>query len=313
MYNKLTAIALLFISLLFGGLCYSSESYSPNIVVSIRPYYYLAASILQNVGQPKLLLQNNASPHDYQLKPSDIRLMHNADLIIWGGPTFEMFLAKPLQNIDESKSLKILELTTLNKLSIRQIHQHSHAHAHSHEHSHQHAAIDPHVWLSPKNGIAILHAICAALSKLDPMHHQIYQANRDIAISKIQQASIKIKQQLALVKHKPYLVFHDAYQYFEDEFQLTVAGAIAINPDIPPSAKKIHQIKQLIKNKNVHCIFSEPQFKPKIIKELTKNSSIKQGVLDPLGSSANTPATASIENYIMLLENLSSALIQGLS
>ena len=43
-------------------------------------------------------------------------------------------------------------------------------------------------------------------------------------------------------------------------------------------------IQEVITERNIKCIFSEPQFNPKIIETIAKDTGIKTGVLDPLGS-----------------------------
>ena len=43
-------------------------------------------------------------------------------------------------------------------------------------------------------------------------------------------------------------------------------------------------IQEVITERNIKCIFSEPQFNPDIIETIAKDTGIKTGVLDPLGS-----------------------------
>ena len=49
--------------------------------------------------------------------------------------------------------------------------------------------------------------------------------------------------------------------------------------------------------------FSEPQFNPAIIKSIAKDTKIKTGVLDPLGSSLDKGKTM----YVKLLSNMYSS------
>ena len=47
-----------------------------------------------------------------------------------------------------------------------------------------------------------------------------------------------------------------------------------------PGAEQLKDIRKVIKKENAKCIFSEPQFNPKIIKAIAKDTNIKTGVLD---------------------------------
>ena len=88
----------------------------------------------------------------------------------------------------------------------------------------------------------------------------------------------------SLSKDISYIVFHDAYQYFEKRFGVIPAGALTLNPDVLPGAKQIADIQDVINDKGIKCIFSEPQYNPKIIETLGNDMNISTGVMDPLGA-----------------------------
>ena len=101
-----------------------------------------------------------------------------------------------------------------------------------------------------------------------------------------------------------FVVFHDAYQYFEERFGVRAAGALTLNTDVLPGAKQIADIQDVIKDKGIKCIFSEPQFNPKIITTIAEDMNIKTGVFDPLG--ANIDPGKSL--YFKLISNLGNEL-----
>ena len=98
--------------------------------------------------------------------------------------------------------------------------------------------------------------------------------------------------------------FHDAYQYFEERFGVRAAGALTLNTDVLPGAKQIDEIQDVIKDRGINCIFSEPQFNPKIITTIAKDTNIKTGVFDPLGANINSDK----DLYFKLISNLGSEL-----
>lgn len=277
----------------------------PTIMVTIKPFYNLCAKIMQNVGEPKLLINGNGSPHDYQLKPSDAKLINESDLVIWGGPGIDGYIAKSLDNFGDSKESRSLDLSTvanLNLLPMRSStnweHEHHDHSGHSHDHSHDH--FDAHFWLSPDNAKIIAQAIAERLSDIDPAHAKTYLRNaKDLEAELLRKEKVWNKQ-LAAYHGVPYLVFHDAYQYFNEYFGLDGVGAISIHPEIPPSAQRIEQIQTLLQEEKVRCIFSEPQFNYKIIDSLTDNLHVYKGVLDPLGQDKDMGP----DGYLVLLDKL---------
>lgn len=287
---------------------YGFADNSPTIMVSIKPFYNICAKVMQSVGTPQLLLTKNASPHDYQLKPSDAKIIGSADLVVWGGPELEGYLQKPVNSLS-NRDLNLAAIHGLTLLPMRtsnnwESHDHAHDHAHDHHHSgccdHAHLINDPHFWLDPDNAIIIATAIANRLSEIDPAHANIYKTNA-IAFSKeIHKNKTVWKKHLAAYKNKPYIASHDAYQYFNKYFGLDGVGAISLHPEIPPSAQRIQQIHTLLSEQKVTCIFSEPQFNYKIIDTLIAGTNVHKGQLDPLGQDKDLGP----QGYFILINNL---------
>ena len=94
-----------------------------------------------------------------------------------------------------------------------------------------------------------------------------------------------LKTSLSPVQSRAYMVFHDAYQYFSGQYGLSFAGAIALQPEAPISAKHLRELQKDLTSKSVVCVFSEPQYSDKMVKTLIGTSSVRSAVLDPLGAS----------------------------
>jgi zinc transport system substrate-binding protein len=95
----------------------------------------------------------------------------------------------------------------------------------------------------------------------------------------------EIDAELEPVKGKGYVVFHDAYQYFERRFGVSAVGSITVSPEILPGAKRVSELQEKVKSLDATCVFSEPQFEPKLVTTITENTTARTGVLDPLGAS----------------------------
>jgi len=72
---------------------------TPHVVVSIKPLHALVAGVMRGVGSPHLLLDDQQSPHHFALKPSQARLLQQADLVFWIGPALETPLPNLLRNL----------------------------------------------------------------------------------------------------------------------------------------------------------------------------------------------------------------------
>ena len=113
-----------------------------------------------------------------------------------------------------------------------------------------------------------------------------------------------IDADLEPVKDSSYIVFHDAYQYFESRFSIPALGSITLSPEILPGAERVKELREKVRRLEAVCVFSEPQFKPKLISTIIENTDSRSGILDPLGASIDSGPNL----YFTLIENMARAL-----
>ncbi|PSV59070.1 zinc ABC transporter substrate-binding protein [Photobacterium sp. GB-3] len=64
------------------------------VVTTIKPLNLIVSELVQGAATSDAILPPGASPHDYALRPSDVKKLNDADLVIWVGPQLETFLTK---------------------------------------------------------------------------------------------------------------------------------------------------------------------------------------------------------------------------
>lgn len=255
---------------------------------------------MEGIGEPILLIDSSVSPHGYRLTPADARHLERADLVIWIGGLLESKLAKSMQTLVSAD--KLLTLSTqpaLTRLPVREggawnVHDHDSERSHDHDR-------DPHVWLDPDNAKAITNIIAERLQQKDPGHAEQYADNARRIVALISALDQRITEKLVDVQKVPYLVFHDALQYFEHHYALNPVGALTIDPERNPGARRLLELRQLIQEKNIRCVFHEPQFGTALVNVLLENTGATLVTLDPLG--LNIPPGS--EGYLHLLQQMS--------
>ena len=156
---------------------------------------------------------------------------------------------------------------------------HGDAHA-----GHNHEGDDPHAWLLPANAQAWLDLIAEELSEHDPDNAVAYKANAEAGKQEIADAAAGIAAQLEPFRAKQFIVFHDAYQYFEQGFGLSAAGAISLGDAAKPSPARVAEVRDVVADLKVSCVFSEPQFNPGLVAAVLEGTGAGTAVLDPLGA-----------------------------
>lgn len=268
-----------------------------DIVVSIRPLHSLVANITKGVSTPKLLVTGASSPHTYALKPSDAKALSQAKAIFWIGPDLEGFMQKPLESLPHNA--KVVSFLPEPKPGAEHEEDHKkeanhkddddHNEKHQEEDAdghHHHGGIDPHIWLNPEDAKEIAEKTAATLSAIDPANASKYQANLKQTLDKLSQLDQALSAKLKGTG--PLFVFHNAYGHMAERYKLNIVASLVHNPGQSPGAKQIAKIRGQIKASKVACVFSEPQFNPKIVKAVTTNTKAKTATLDPLGSSLKT-------------------------
>ena len=312
-----------------------------NVVASVKPVHSLVAAVMEGIGAPVLIVKGAASPHTYALKPSQAEQIEKADLVFWMGHSLETFLEKPLESLaSKAMVVELMDSHGLKKLEMREgggFDEHDHddhdegghkehdedGHKEHEDHSeeehdnhaeeshddHGHGKFDVHVWLDPENAKVMANEIMEALKKVDPGNAKKYERNTKNLVERLNRLVAEVSAKLTSVKEKGFVVFHDAYQYFEKRFGLTAVGSITVSPEVVPGVKRIKELKNKIKKLNALCVFSEPQFKPKLVSTVVEGTKAKTGVLDPLGASIqNGP-----ELYFILIHDMAKNLIKCLS
>jgi zinc transport system substrate-binding protein len=272
---------------------------SPNILVSIKPLQLIISSLSEGELNVDYLVSPNVSPHDYALRPSDVRALRSAELVIWVGDELEPFLSKPLSQTT-AMQLTLLDIAGLDLIDGDTGHDHHEGHHHD---------VDPHIWLGPQEASLIATAITEQLVKLMPEDKAKLEQQLVAFKHKLGQTVSDINQQLEPVQSQGYFVFHDGYSYFEREFALNRIGEFTINPQRRPGAKSLLHIRQQLEQGKAKCIFAEPQFDGALLESISQHSGAEISLLDPLGINVNNNK----DGYFKLLHELADSYYECLS
>jgi len=273
------------------------------VLTSIKPLQLIAAAVQDGVAIPEVLLPPGASPHNYALRPSDVRKVQSVDLLYWIGPDMEGFLPRVLSG----RSLPSVAVQDLPGLKLRHFGADNHSHAEEadeHDHDHRPGSLDAHLWLSPVNARVIAEKMAADLSAADPANAQRYQSNAKAFDERLGALDQRLKKRLANVEGKPYFVFHEAFDYFEDAYGLKHAGVFAVAAEVQPGAQHVAAMRKRLQEVGKTCVFSEPPLRPRLAETLVAGLPVKLAELDALGG--YTPATA--QGYEQVLEKLGNDL-----
>ena len=270
----------------------NAYSKSDNIVTTIKPLHSIVSNIVGDNQKVELIVTGSESPHETDLKPSQIKKIQNAKILFYINNDIETFISKAI-NASNKKINAVQLVNEANLNLLENMHKeedddddHHDADHHEEEHGDHHhdGKYNLHVWLGISETIKMAKFIQMKLAQTYPENKSIYEKNTKKFIKKLNILSKKISMQLSGVKNKSFLTFHDGYAYFVNQYNLSSKGSITVNPLIPISAKKLKGIYSKIKRDKVICVFSEPQFPQRIVSKIATQSNIKKSILDPIGA-----------------------------
>lgn len=270
----------------------------PQVVTDIPAVHSIVDMVMGSLGSPELLLEPGADEHDFQLKPSQMDAVSTADLVIWVGPELTPWLDAALDAREDGAILTLFDDVGTYKITYF-----------AGAATEGEGQIDPHVWLDPSTAAYWTDLIAAELSRLDPEHAKLYDANAVIARSRIAAAEAEAKVLLDPVKDRPFVTFHDAYGYYITYFGLTSAGTIALGDAATPGALRLSNLRATLEGGAVQCVFPEAQHNPGLVNQLVDGTSVKIGAaLDPVGSTLEPGPRAYPELIVAIATTLADCL-----
>jgi zinc transport system substrate-binding protein len=293
----------IFVAFVASFLLIGSAQAEVKVLTSIKPLQLIAAAVQDGVAIPEVLLPPGASPHNYALRPSDVRKVQSVDLLYWIGPDMEGFLPRVLKG----RTLPTVAVQDLPGMKLRHFAEDSQSHAEDadeHDHDHRPGTLDAHLWLSPINARVIATKMAADLSAADPDNAARYQSNLKAFDERLDALDLRLKARLASVAGKPYFVFHEAFDYFEDAYGLKHTGVFSVAAEVQPGAQHVAAMRTRLQEVGKTCVFSEPPLRPRLAETLVAGLPVKLAELDALGG--YTPATA--QGYEQVLEKLGNDL-----
>ena len=216
------------------------------IISSVAPVSFLA----QKIGGENVELHTliSADAHNYEPKPSDMKIIAKADVFLAIGVEFErVWLEKFKAN---AKNLLITKLDE-NITKIKQEHSHNHENDHDHE-------LDTHIWLDPLNAKIIAQNIANTLIKINAQNQKIYEQNLNALLNELDELDNYAKTELAGLKKRAFIVYHPAWGYFAKRYDLEQIS-IEKNAKEP----KINELASIIKDAKKHgvsVIFTNPGY-----------------------------------------------------
>ena len=275
---------------------------TPSVIVSIKPIHSIVTALMSGIAEPQLLLKSSNSAHTFHLKPSQVRMLADADLVIIISEDFESGLRKAIKNIESDSLFQIISLKNLIVHKSRSEILKPKGHEGTNEHEEN--IYDLHLWLDIDNTKLLAKHINELLIKIDPVNEDKYNNNLLEFSLDLEELKIDLERQMAPFLASQFAVLSDTTQYFEKSMNLLRPTIITPYHGARLSIIRTLMAKEAMSDLNVSCLLYGQEAKPNQISVLSEGLSLKTFEIDILG----TKYPAGPDQYFNLMKRISSQL-----
>ena len=273
--------------------------------VEIAATYPFIAQLAEKVGGDNVevitLANGNWDPHFVVPRPSLIRKVADADLLILNGAQLEIGWLPPL--VRQANNPKIqpgtqgfLDLSRFVTLINKPVAV-TRASGDIHPDGNPHYSTDP--FVMPE----LADAIAERLSRIDPEHAKAYAANAEAFRAEWNKHLEKWKREMAPLAGTKVIQYHQLYNYFLDRFGLVSIGNIEPLPGINPSSRHTMALIEQMRADNVKIILQDVYHNPKTAEFIAEKTGARVVTM---------PHDVNADHEADTLENLYETMIERL-
>ena len=228
-----------------------------NVVATLPDYGAIALEIGGDKVKVTSLAKGTEDPHFVDARPSFIRVLNQADVLLEGGAEMEVgWLPSLVNNARNSRILgdapgHVLMARGIQLLDVP-------AGAVDRSMGDVHPGGNPHFAHDPANGKIMAAHLAEVFSKLDPGNAATYAANLKKFNERLAGKLEEWARSMAPFRGTKVVTYHKSYEYFAARFGLEVVGQIEPKPGIEPSPTHINALIPRMKQEGAKLVLIEP-------------------------------------------------------
>lgn len=222
----------------------------------------MIADVARQIGGDRVhvtsLMGEGVDPHLYKAAPGDIRMLSDADLVLYNGLHLEGRLADALVRL--SSRTRVVQVTdSIPEARLREPPEFD-------------GHFDPHVWFDVELWMLVAQRITQALIEQDPDGRPAYEARASAYLQRLTALHQWAKQQIGAIDpaSRVLVTAHDAFGYFGRAYTIDVLAIQGISTDSEASLRDINALVDTLVERKVPAVFVESSVPRKTIEALVE-------------------------------------------
>lgn len=267
----ITMILLLFLSACGKGNNDSnSQSHEKIKVVTTNSILY---DMVKNVGGDKVDIHSivpiGQDPHEYEVKPKDIKALTDADVVFYNGLNletgngwFKNALSQANKSYEDGSVVKVSK-------NVKPLYLNG---AKEGDESKQ----DPHAWLSLDNGIKYVEEISKALIKKNDKYKDDIQSNTKDDIAKLEDLKKESHDKFNDIpkEQRAMITSEGAFKYFSKQFDIKPGYIWEINTEKQGTPEQMKQAVKFVQDNNLKHLLVETSVDKKSMQSLSEETNL---------------------------------------
>lgn len=263
-----------------GGAGAGAADGTPTVVATTTQVGDLARAVAGDRADVRQILRPSSDPHEYEPRPSDVRAIAGAGVVVRSGGDLDAWLGDVLDNAgSDARVVTLLDAMPTTRAEPG-------------------GEVDPHWWQNPRNGVVAVERIRAALAAADPGGRAVYDANARRYAARLRALDTAIAACMRAIPatRRRLVTDHDALGYYADRYRIEVLGTVipALTTQAQASAGEVARLVDAIRAAGVRTIFPESSVSPKLTRAIARDAGARVGpalyadALGPTGSPGGT-------------------------
>jgi zinc transport system substrate-binding protein len=286
---------LLIASALAVGLAACSSSGTAQGKIPVTAAFYPLAFLAERIGGSAVAVTNltppGAEPHDLELKPSDVRSIRGARLVLY---------LRGLQPAVDDAVRAFNGRAASDALTAVHVRRAADG------------SIDAHFWLDPELFSKVAGVVEQRLEAVAPDKATMFRSNLRTLSSELSALDAEFRKGLSSCAHHEVFTGHAAFGYMAARYGFEQIAITGLNPESEPSPRQLSNIIQRARQLRPRVVYAEELVSSRSIDAVARAVGAKVEVLNPLEGLLPAEARAG-QDYVSLMHRDLNQLEEGLS
>jgi len=292
---------------------FSNTTGKLKVAASFYPMYEFTRMVGGDHIELVTLTPVGVEPHDWSPSPGHLRLLNQADILVYNGIGMEPWVSKTLASLDNKKIIAVEASKGLQLIKGKHDHDDDHDDDHDKDHKDHdddhddhddYDDMDPHLWLDPIRAAGQVNAIRDALIQADPTNRASYEQNAAAYVLQLRALDAEMERGLTGCAKDEFFTTHAAFGYLANRYGLEQHAMMGLSPDAEPTPHTMAKIIVEAREHGVKYVFFETLVSDKVANLLAKEIGAQTLVLNPLEGLTEAEVKAGKTYITVMQENL---------